>query len=488
MVNRPGLATALVVAGAHLLGCGADAPVLAPVIDVPPVEAAAYPYAELDAVLLSVARTGGGDLTQLRFERGQALELTGVAFGDDLVVHLSGEFGGFEVSYGRTCAFNLREREPPPTPHLYFSRTLLWAPGPMPGTPGRVGGVAYAARGGAVFLGGGPQIDAVDRFDADAGQFVTIGATIAARVGATVAPLGDGRALLIGGQQGPDAVDFFEVVNPFVGANQVQTVPAPTLRLVDHAAVALTDGSALVIGGRQQAAAGAPLVTTGETWQFTVGDGGVPAPRAVATLVTARAQHTATLLPDFGDAVLVVGGRDAVTLAPVAAAELYEPVRREWLAPAGLQLNVPRYGHVAVPLPHGRVLIVGGFDAAGVPVEQMELYSPVTQSFELIADPLPADAGLLDMTATPLPDGRVLLAGGRRTPGGAPLATAYIVRLDPNGIVGSVDVVLTDGLDAARAGHSAVRLCDGTVLLVGGTMDTAAPGSERYNPPSQLRR
>jgi hypothetical protein len=61
----------------------------------------------------------------------------------------------------------------------------------------------------------------------------------------------------------------------------------------------------------------------------------------------------------------------------------------------------------------------------------------------------------------------------------------FIARLDATD--GTVDVVRTDPLPAPRAGHQAVLLCDGTVLLVGGTEDAAA-GAERYNPPSIDRR
>jgi hypothetical protein len=49
-----------------------------------------------------------------------------------------------------------------------------------------------------------------------------------------------------------------------------------------------------------------------------------------------------------------------------------------------------------------------------------------------------------------------------------------------------VDLAATDRLAAPRAGHQATLLCDGTVMLVGGTA-TPSP-SERYNPPAQGRR
>ncbi len=58
------------------------------------------------------------------------------------------------------------------------------------------------------------------------------------------------------------------------------------------------------------------------------------------------------------------------------------------------------------------------------------------------------------------------------------------MRIDPFG--GSINLVNTDRLSMPRAGHQATLLCDGTVLLVGGTDEPSV--AERYNPPSTGRR
>jgi hypothetical protein len=113
----------------------------------------------------------------------------------------------------------------------------------------------------------------------------------------------------------------------------------------------------------------------------------------------------------------------------------------------------------------------------------MELYDPVLGLFTLTGSLSPT-AGLTELTVTPLPDGRVLLAGGRNQTGAA-VATTLIAQLDP--VNGRVNIIATNSLSVPRAGHSAVPLCDGTILLVGGTDDPAAP-AERYNPPAAGRR
>ncbi len=143
---------------------------------------------------------------------------------------------------------------------------------------------------------------------------------------------------------------------------------------------------------------------------------------------------------------------------------------------------VPRHGHVARLLPDGSVLVIGGLDGAGAPVRVLERFS-IDAGFRAAGE-LPVTSGVVELTATPLPDGRILIAGGRAAPGGPAVDTAVIARLDVIG--GAVDVVATDRLAMPRADHQATLLCDGTVLVTGGT---AAPTPlERYNPPALGRR
>jgi hypothetical protein len=142
---------------------------------------------------------------------------------------------------------------------------------------------------------------------------------------------------------------------------------------------------------------------------------------------------------------------------------------------------VPRHHHQAIRLPDGSVLIVGGLDANDTPVATLELFA--IESGFTDAGMLPANAGVTDQSVTPLPDGRVLIAGGRDMTGNV-VDTAFIALLDP--IDGVVDISGTDRLMTPRAGHKATLLCDGTVMLVGGT--TTPSPAERYNPPSIGRR
>jgi hypothetical protein len=456
-----------------LAACSASAPILAPVIDTPDPSSAAYPWTDLDTVTMQAAHAGAtGDLDSRSFSRGQAPELGDIPFVDDLVVHLSGLRGDVEVAYGRSCPVAVRA-DSLPTPHIYFARIVRWAAGPAPPTPGRADDVAYTTPDGdAVFLADDTGIDVFSGHD---GAWRALAAQTAARTGAVVAALPDGSAFRIGGSVGDVEVSFFELL-PAPGQTEgVQQVADDRVRLLGHAAATLVDGSVVVAGGR-----GPDGAVTGATWTFRLGDAGAPAPAEpmAAALATPRAGHTLTRLGDeVGAAALAVGGRDAAG-QPVAAAELWEPLRESY-ADFHPRMVVPRADHRAVRLPDGSVLIVGGVGAAG-PVDTIELYLPRVGQF-VAAGSLPSGAGLTDLSVTALPDGRVLLAGGRDR-SGAPVATTIIARLDP--LDGTVDLSLTDALSVARAGHAAALLCDGTVLLVGGGAD----GSERYNPPAAGRR
>jgi hypothetical protein len=256
-----------------------------------------------------------------------------------------------------------------------------------------------------------------------------------------------------------------------------------------HAGVLLVDGSIVIAGGEIQEQPGGAFAVTDRAWRLRLGPGGVldAVEPLVRRMQAGRARHTMTRLGgELGADVLVVGGLDSADTV-VAEAELYRPLRESFEAIAAAALVHPRWDHAAVRMPGGFVLIVGGRvrDTEGVVVAEpeMELYDPVQGAFAS-AGILPGNAGLVDMSVTPLPDGRVLLAGGRNVLG-EPVATVLIARLDP--LDGLVDISPTHSLEVPRAGHSAVSLCDGTILIEGGTDDSGAP-AERYNPPSAGRR
>lgn len=466
-----------------LAGACTDEVIVAPVIDSPIDDDDASAFPALDEITITVARAGDDrDLVSQTFSRGEMIEVAGAPFGSDLVVHMSGFVGASNVAYGRTCVFEVDADGATVSPHLFFSRSVKFANIGL--TPlARIGGRAISIEGSGVFLGGSaggaPVLD-VERFDPLTGELATIG-QLSERSGAVEALLGTSptRVALLGGKVGASGASFIELIDP---PRPIETIDDVHMARVGLTATSLTDGRVIAIGGNTP---GAPPV--GTITEVSVNGASVEVRDVRVVLAQPRTGHTATRLGEsVGAPVLIAGGTSGVdgTGPPIAVAELFKPLaeelaRPDTFAPAML---VPRSRHHAALMPDGSVLFIGGIDAGGNPVRTLELFSFDT-GFVVVGE-LPISAAVVDASVTPLADGRILIAGGRPDPAGPPTSTAYIARLDT--LDGSVDVVATDRLGVARANHQATALCDGTVLITGGTDGPSI--AERYNPPPAGRR
>ena len=476
------LAVGSAVAGLVLAACGDEAAVVTPVIDVPTddPDATASP---LDGIELTVAHArSDGDLSSHSFARGETLELPGVPFGDDLVIHMTGLVGASKIAYGRTCTIAVSAVADPPRPHLFFSRSVKFASLDIAPVP-RIGGLGISYLGAALLVGGSNGsggsnglVTSVERFDPLTGQLTVIGGVMA-RDHAVEALIGTSppRAVVLGGNAGTAGAKFIEVLDD----SRIDRLDVAEMARIELTATSLTDGRVIVIGGN---APGQPA--SGEIDEIAKNGEAFDVRKLTAVLAHPRGGHSATLLgDDVGAPVLIAGGVDPAGL-PIGVAELFKPLSEDLANPATFApaMIVARHGHTATLMPDGSVLFIGGIDALGQPVRKLELFS-VDAGFVDVGE-LPAGAGVVDFTATTLPDGRILITGGRSMPGTQALNSAYIARLDP--LDGSVDVVATDHLAIARANHQAIALCDGTILVSGGT-----PGqfpAERYNPPPLGRR
>lgn len=476
MSRRGWWVTAVVCAG-----CTQEV-VVTPVIDLPVDDPEAAPFATLDEITLAVAHAGEErDRTIARFTRGETFELGGVPFGDDLVIHMTGFDELSPSAYGRTCTFALDADGPSAQPHLFFSRSLRFASTGIESIA-RIGGRAVSLDGAAILIGGtvrnNPVLD-IERFDPLTGELSTVG-VVTERVGAVDALLGtsSARVIIVGGRIGAQGAGFVETIDPEDEGNPVNKVENTKVARVGLTATTLTDGRVIGVGGNPP---GLPPV--GTITQISAQGADVDIVDLRTELAHPRTAHTATRLgDDIGAPVLIAGGVDA-TGSPVAVAELFKPLTDELARPATFapQMVVPRSGHAAVRMPDGSVLFIGGVDAADNEVRTLEQFT--REGDFVVVGELPDNAAVLDSTVTTLPDGRILIAGGRK-PGGPPTDTAFIAVLREDG---SIDVVQTlDRLAAPRAGHQATLLCDGTVLISGGT-EGAAP-MERYNPPVAGRR
>ncbi|HSV62542.1 MAG TPA: hypothetical protein VLH83_04290, partial [Chthoniobacterales bacterium] len=113
------------------------------------------------------------------------------------------------------------------------------------------------------------------------------------------------------------------------------------------------------------------------------------------SLITARFQHTATLLSN--GKVLVAGGAETVNFESKKA-ELYDPMTGAWTATGSM--NTARHDHRAILFSTGKVLVVGG-DSPGI---SAELYDPATEKWTATGS---LNAARHEFTATLLPSGKV---------------------------------------------------------------------------------
>src|SRR5262249_6123433 len=172
-------------------------------------------------------------------------------------------------------------------------------------------------------------------------------------------------------------------------------------------------------------------------------------------MTTERKGHTATILAD--GRVLIVGGENAAG-GYQNSAEIFDPATNLFSQTASLATG--RADHAAVKLADGRVLIAGGRTATGA-INTTEIFNPAAGTFTSGPAMSVARTG---NSATLFADGRVLIAGGDEN------GSAEI--FDPStGSVGSVGA----NLITARSKHSAVLLPDGRVLIIGGQDPSAVP-------------
>ena len=233
---------------------------------------------------------------------------------------------------------------------------------------------------------------------------------------------------------------------------------------------------------------------------------------AVGPLTTARADHTATLLPD--GKVLITGGFGG-NFQPLASAELYDPSTDRFTPTSNM--NTARAWHTAILLANGKVLITGGvqdsqfstflvsaeiydpsigtFAATGnmilggrvrstlLPDDRVfiaedgnvaEIYDPASGTFALTSAYTSSSPVLVD-TATLLPDGRVLVAGcATQCSGGTTeVYDSQTGMFSATGPRRAWDTVST-----------ATLLMNGTVLFVEGNDGALPDDAEVYDPTS----
>ena len=274
----------------------------------------------------------------------------------------------------------------------------------------------------------------------------------------------DGRIVMVGGRH---EFHYDPRATTEIYDSHTQTLRmGPTLRepRYSHTATELADGGVLVVGGEtvaERTTAGVELITTGG-WRKTM-----------RPMLQDRRDHTATRL--LSGNILVVGGDRYIQpdelqqrLNPgrspestiLDTVELYDVANDRWSAMP--PLPAPRTRHTATLLPDGRVLVIGGRGAGyRSPLSvaaSVLLWNPTANQWSATHD-LPR--GRMDHLATLLSNGDVLVSGGSDE------------RNAPIGDLVLWDHVTGEWSNAGRAhdrlmlyAHTTALLANGDVLLM----------------------
>src|SRR5882724_3894965 len=179
--------------------------------------------------------------------------------------------------------------------------------------------------------------------------------------------------------------------------------------------------------------------------------------QATGNLSAARTGASAALLQN--GSVLITGGDPGS--GPVASADLFNSDGS--VSPLAAPMNNPRSNHISTTLQDGRVLVAGGTVSGGGATNSAEIYDPLSGTWTSIAGGMvEARSGA---AAALLQDGRVLIAGGESSG----VASTTLEIFDP--VAGTFSAAGV--MSSPRTKHAMAVLADGRVIIIGGSNGTA---------------
>ena len=331
-------------------------------------------------------------------------------------------------------------------------------------------------------------LDTVEIYDPAIGTWTPADSMALPRAEHTTTLLDDGTVLIVGGIGRGFGVD----PDPYAGFRSTAKIYDPSTdswvsagkmegKRAQHATIRLADGRVLIAGGSG----------IGPSREYWGNWGGETESAEVYDPSTGTWSQTGSMSKDrdFPTLTLLEDGRVLATGGFGAAmAEVYYPSDGTWTETGAM--HEERRWHTATLLDDGRVLVVGGlYSSEGREYQALrsaEIWNPASGVWTQVED-MSEERG--QHTATRLPDGRVLVVGG--TPEGYlfggggvfGVGIASVEIFDPSS--GSWSPVKS--MSQNRTDHAAVLLDDGRVLVVGGTGDAALvlDSSELFDPSTE---
>lgn len=310
----------------------------------------------------------------------------------------------------------------------------------------------------SVFIAGGSNgptaVMSTDKYIPSTGCFQRMGNMPRARELHTAdqLPSLSGYVLLAGGRGIGGSLIFADLFHPMTSDTLTLSLPAPRRQ---HVSAILSPSKLVLIGGYNQTS----VVDSGD--QLSVGSTSTFA-TANDTLPRPCYGHTVTRFGNNSDIALIAGGIDNAG-GYLTSASLYQASSNAFIAlPIGVLLPGGRGHHTAtyLPPPIHKILIIGGVGYY-ITYATMALFDINFLSFTLLNNTLISPRYY--HTATLLPNGKVLVAGGFGT---SALRACEVI--DPFNNYSSTPVT---PLNTNRYRHTATFIPDdknGTVLVCGG--------------------
>jgi len=290
-------------------------------------------------------------------------------------------------------------------------------------------------------------VSSTELYDPAAGTWTASGSMGFARESHEATLLPSGQVLVAAGY-GNVPLSSAEIYDPVTGTWSATGSLAHAR--FGYTATLLPNGQVLVVGGNASVS-GVDALSSAELYDPATGTW-----TETGSMATGRFANTATLLRN--GKVLVAGGYNGTSLR---SAELYDPATGIWTVMGSM--GTSRIVPAGSLLPNGKVLVAGGFNytTSGFFLSSAELYDPATGRWAATGSMAIARAGL----ATLLPSGKVLLEGGRhRNFSDARRTELY----DPVSGTWTMGGRLEGRMQIARQDHTATLLPSGDVMVAGG--------------------